>query len=109
MLGPELGAQRGGIALAVAVDMAHVEREPERRVAARRMLLLRVLRAEVDARLHGGGLSDLLFSKKPADLEAGGYYLVDPLGNLVMYFEPDIEPSAMVEDIKHLLELSRIG
>ena len=31
-------------------------RQPERRVAARRMLLLRLLRAEIDARLHGGGL-----------------------------------------------------
>ena len=52
---------------------------------------------------------DLLEAKKPAELESGGYYLVDPLGNLVLYFRPDIDPSAMVEDIKHLLELSRIG
>ena len=59
--------------------------------------------------LQDSGLKDLLYSKKPEDLEAGGYYLVDPLGNLVMYFEPHIEPDAMVEDIKHLLKLSRIG
>ena len=59
--------------------------------------------------LQDSGLNDLLHIKKPADLEAGGYYLVDPLGNLVMYFEPHIEPDAMVEDIKHLLKLSRIG
>lgn len=59
--------------------------------------------------LQDGGLNDLLQNKKPANLEAGGYYLVDPLGNLVLYFQPDIDPSAMVEDIKHLLELSRIG
>jgi len=65
---------------------------------------------------HGGlvalsdsALKELLDNKKPADLEAGGYYLIDPLGNLVMYFRPDIDPSDMVEDIKHLLELSRIG
>ncbi len=54
-------------------------------------------------------LQDLLSTRRPADLAAGGYYLVDPLGNLVMYFRPDINPSAMVEDIKHLLEFSRIG
>ena len=54
-------------------------------------------------------LDDLLKNKKPADLAGGGYYLVDPLGNLVMYFHPDIDPQAMVEDIEHLLELSRIG
>ena len=59
--------------------------------------------------LQDGALLVLLDNKKPADVTAGGYFLVDPLGNLVMYFEPDIDPSAMVEDIKHLLELSRIG
>jgi hypothetical protein len=59
--------------------------------------------------LKDSGVSDLLENKKPAELAAGGYYLVDPLGNLVMYFRPDIDPGDMVEDIKHLLELSRIG
>lgn len=54
-------------------------------------------------------LSALLTDKTPARLPAGGFYLVDPLGNLVMYFRPDIDPGEMVEDIKHLLELSRIG
>ncbi|MDJ0748110.1 MAG: hypothetical protein QNJ11_01435 [Woeseiaceae bacterium] len=59
--------------------------------------------------LRDDALQDLLSTTRPADLAAGGYYLVDPLGNLVLYFGPDINPSAMVEDIKHLLELSRIG
>lgn len=54
-------------------------------------------------------LSSLLNRKKPAEQPAGGYYLLDPLGNLVMYFRPDIAPSDMVEDIKRLLKLSRIG
>lgn len=56
-----------------------------------------------------GTLNELLEAQRPADLAAGGYYLVDPLGNLVMYFRSDIDPQAMVEDIKHLLKLSRIG
>ena len=59
--------------------------------------------------LTDNALVELLNKKKPVGLEAGGFYLVDPLGNLVMYFRPDIDPGAMVEDIKHLLELSRIG
>ena len=59
--------------------------------------------------LQDSGLMDLLDKNRPATLDAGGYYLVDPLGNLVMYFQPDIDPQAMVEDIEHLLELSRIG
>jgi len=59
--------------------------------------------------LSDGSFTELLQNKKPAELSAGGYYLVDPLGNLVMYFRPDIDPGEMVEDISHLLELSRIG
>ena len=51
----------------------------------------------------------LLNNNKPATLEAGGYFLMDPLGNLVMYFEPSINPRDMVDDIKRLLKLSRIG
>lgn len=54
-------------------------------------------------------LGEWLLDKKPAASAPGGYFLVDPLGNLVMYFSPEIDPSAMVEDVKHLLELSRIG
>ena len=59
--------------------------------------------------LREDALTALLNNKKPAELSAGGFFLIDPLGNLVMYFEPDINPSDMVEDIKRLLKLSRIG
>lgn len=54
-------------------------------------------------------LLSLFYNKKPAEQSPGGYYLLDPLGNLVMYFRPDIDPGDMVEDIKRLLKLSRIG
>lgn len=59
--------------------------------------------------LEDSNLNGLLNKKKPADLPAGGYFLIDPLGNLVMYFRPDLDPADMVDDIKHLLKLSRIG
>ncbi|MEJ2128000.1 MAG: hypothetical protein P8X81_04045 [Woeseiaceae bacterium] len=59
--------------------------------------------------IEDSALEALLNNKRPMDLPAGGYYLVDPLGNLVMYFRPDLDPSDMVDDIKHLLRLSRIG
>lgn len=59
--------------------------------------------------LRDSDLLELLNKKKPAELANGGYYLVDPLGNLVMYFEPHVAPADMVEDIKHLLKFSRIG
>lgn len=36
-------------------------------------------------------------------------YLVDPLGNLMMRFPKNPNPSAMIKDIKHLLKASQIG
>lgn len=59
--------------------------------------------------MRDADLSSLLNNKKPAALADGGYYLMDPLGNLVMYFQPDMDPRDMVEDIKRLLKFSRIG
>ena len=59
--------------------------------------------------LRDDRLLALLHNKKPAALSTGGYFLMDPLGNLVMYFVPEIDPIDMVGDIKHLLKLSRIG
>ncbi len=59
--------------------------------------------------IKNAGLSDLLDDSRPDDLSPGGLFLVDPLGNLVMYFAPDLEPKDMISDIEHLLELSRIG
>lgn len=54
-------------------------------------------------------LAALLKNKKPAELPDDGYYLIDPIGNLVMYFEPATDPGDMVEDIQRLLKLSHIG
>ena len=59
--------------------------------------------------IEDSGLTGLLNNKRPADVPAGGYFLIDPHGNLVMYFRPDLDPADMVDDIKHLLRLSRIG
>jgi hypothetical protein len=59
--------------------------------------------------LRDNSLGELLEGKRPPNLAAGGYYLIDPLGNLVMYFPPDIDPSEMVDDVKRLLKNSRIG
>jgi len=51
----------------------------------------------------------LLAEHRPAASQSGGMYLVDPLVNLVMYFPPDLDPADVVDDLKHLLKLSRIG
>jgi hypothetical protein len=59
--------------------------------------------------IRDDGLFRLLTESTSGALMPGGIYLVDPLGNLVMYFSPDLDPGDMVDDIKHLLEFSRIG
>lgn len=59
--------------------------------------------------LRDDPVSGLLAGKRPESLEPGGYYLIDPLSNLVLYFPPGINPADMVDDIKRLLKLSRIG
>jgi hypothetical protein len=59
--------------------------------------------------LQDAALRSVLDNKKPEALTAGGYYLIDPHGNLVLYFWPDIDARDMVDDIKRLLKLSRIG
>jgi len=40
---------------------------------------------------------------------AGRVYLIDPMGNLMMYYPADAQPKGMLEDLKRLLKLSHIG
>jgi len=39
----------------------------------------------------------------------GRVYLVDPLGNLVLSYAPDADPSGMRKDLARLLRLSQVG
>ncbi|MEI6191710.1 MAG: hypothetical protein WCP13_01345 [Nitrosomonadaceae bacterium] len=36
-------------------------------------------------------------------------YVIDPLGNLMMRFPKDVDPSLMLKDLKRLLKISQIG
>jgi len=36
-------------------------------------------------------------------------YLIDPLGNLMMFYAADVKPKGILEDLKRLLRLSSIG
>ena len=40
---------------------------------------------------------------------AARVYIVDPLGNLMMYYQPDADAGGMLKDLKKLLKYSRIG
>jgi hypothetical protein len=59
--------------------------------------------------LQDAELGDTLLAARPLDSAGDGYFLLDPLGNLVIYFAPEINPRDIVSDIKHLLSLSHIG
>lgn len=61
------------------------------------------------ASLHDENLLQHLRSALPDNTPRGGFFLIDPLGNLVMYFQSSLDPREMVDDIKHLLKLSQIG
>lgn len=36
-------------------------------------------------------------------------YLIDPIGNLMMSYSADIDPSLMLKDLKRLLQVSQLG
>jgi cytochrome oxidase Cu insertion factor (SCO1/SenC/PrrC family) len=44
-----------------------------------------------------------------ADGQSGRIYLIDPLGNLMMFYAAGANPKGMLEDMKRLLGLSHIG
>jgi hypothetical protein len=56
-----------------------------------------------------------LLPRRGTDNESGGgakaqpIYLIDPLGNLMMSYAPEVKPKGMLEDMKRLLRLSQIG
>ncbi len=51
-----------------------------------------------------------LLAALPAERDAVDHiYLVDPLGNLMLRFQRDPDPKAMVKDLQRLLKYSRIG
>lgn len=54
-------------------------------------------------------VTERLVDARPRDQAPGGFYLLDPLSNVVMYFPADMPPGDLVEDLEHLLDLSRIG
>lgn len=40
---------------------------------------------------------------------APGVYIVDPIGNLVLFYPFEVDPKLILEDLKHLLRVSQIG
>lgn len=57
----------------------------------------------------GRSLLDEFSEAGGAQAPAWSVFIVDPLGNVVMVFEPQFEMRGMLADLKRLLRLSRIG
>jgi len=39
----------------------------------------------------------------------GDIYIIDPLGNVMMHYSPEMEPKSILSDLKRLLRTSKIG
>jgi hypothetical protein len=52
---------------------------------------------------------EFVSSQGTAHAAPGRIYLVDPIGNLVMSYAPDADPSGMRKDLARLLRLSQVG
>jgi hypothetical protein len=65
-------------------------------------------RAEVLAAIEGTRLGSLAAEGFPGNAP-DHIYLVDPLGNLMLRFPRDPDPSKMIKDLQRLLKYSRIG
>ncbi len=63
----------------------------------------RMIRAQVKA-----GMADKQ-SSAFGDNPVGIFYLIDPLGNLVLRYKKDYEAKGMLKDLRRLLKVSKIG
>jgi cytochrome oxidase Cu insertion factor (SCO1/SenC/PrrC family) len=51
----------------------------------------------------------LFFVSSPERETLGEIYIIDPHGNVMMHYSPDIEPKGILSDLKRLLRVSKIG
>ncbi|MEZ5476160.1 MAG: SCO family protein [Thiolinea sp.] len=57
-----------------------------------------------------GGVAEQIRSHTAAQAyPAHSIFLIDPLGNLMMQFSPDLDPKLLMKDLEKLLKLSHIG
>jgi hypothetical protein len=50
-----------------------------------------------------------LLPTRPGAVNSHRVYVIDPLGNAMMFYEADARPKGMLEDMKRLLRLSSVG
>ncbi len=72
--------------------------------------LLRAEHGDVAIRYYSAGALTDVFGNVVDDPLAGSYlFLMDPNGNIMMYYTVDLAGKPMLKDIKHLLRISTIG
>lgn len=61
--------------------------------------------------VRGAAADTLLDSFRGGDFDATGeqYFLVDPLGNLMMYYDLEVPTKGMMKDLQKLLKISQVG
>lgn len=68
---------------------------------------------EHEAALHTYGnrevLTTMLGNLEEKQLTSNAIYIMDPLGNIMMRFEPGTDPKLILKDLNKLLKISRIG
>jgi len=61
-------------------------------------------------RAAAGGLGEQIKRETEKDhFPLNSFFLIDPLGNVMMQFSPDLPPKKVAKDLKKLLKLSHIG
>jgi len=96
------------VRLALGREMERIERGL--RLTSGRPAADELVQGQPGLRIVDGSEPELLglAAKFPGNVD-GSLYLIDPLGNLMMRFERDIEPKLLKKDLKRLLKLSSIG
>lgn len=64
---------------------------------------------EADAQAFSTLRSWLAIKDQPAGLDGSRVYMIDPLGNYMMYYSPGYDPTGMRKDMVRLLRVSHIG
>ncbi len=59
--------------------------------------------------LQEGLMENFIVQKNTNERGNGQFFIIDPLGNIMMTYEASADPIGMIEDLTHLIKISRIG
>lgn len=72
----------------------------------------KILQSEYQKAIHAYTSNDTLvgaLSSVDTNLPSNVIYLMDPIGNIMMRFTPDLSPKLILKDLNKLLKVSQIG